>query len=260
LPYNKIWEKELLNSIANTKYLRMAAKKVFLTFDDGPGPKTVEIAEILHELGIKATFFMLGTKVEAMPGAVRRVAELGHEIGVHGYEHRQMEKSTLREQVREIRTTAYLIARITGQIPKVYRAAYGVLTPEAREILKRTMAEKTKLRHVDWSYDTLDWKKAANGEMLNPGEIIAKTRPGDVILFHDGAAGQYASQAGVRGLNLVKALPKIAQGLRAKGLEFEPIAEPYQKGTRFRYKLRTALKNARAKMKGHLKKFKRRRK
>ncbi len=238
----------------------MAPKKVFLTFDDGPGPKTVEIAELLNKLGIKATFFMLGSKVEAKPGAAKRVSELGHEIGVHGYEHTHLPKASLKEAIREIRTTAYLIAKITRKVPKVYRAAYGRLTPEAREILKKTLKEKTKLRHVDWSHDTLDWKKAANGERLNPKEIIAKTKPGDVVLFHDGATGQYAAQAGVRGLNLLKALPQIAQGLRQKGYEFEPIQSPYQKGTNLRYKLRTLAKNARAKMEGHMKKLKRRRK
>ena len=165
--------------------------KIFLTFDDGPGPKTVEIAEELNKAGIKATFFMTGVNVKAMPWAVKMVAELGHEIGVHAYYHKPLKGLTPREVLTEIRKTAYTITAITGKPPRVFRAAYGALSPLSLEILKRT-----KLKHVDWSHDTLDWKKAEEGKTLNGKKIAQNIKAGDVVLFHDGGVGRQAGQAG----------------------------------------------------------------
>jgi len=233
-------------------------KKIFLTFDDGPGPKTVEIAELLNHLGVKATFFMLGHKAEIMPGAAKRVAELGHEIGVHGYEHKFLPTASLREQVQEIRTATYILAKITGKVPRVYRAAYGRLSPESIEILKRALSERTRLRHVDWSYDTLDWQKVAQGKRFDPKEIVKKAKAGDVILFHDGAVGKYEAQAGERGGNLLRALPDIVAGLKARGMEFEPIEKRFQSGQRLKYKLRCLAKEIRAKIEGYSKRRRRR--
>ena len=58
-----------------------------LTFDDGPTPDTtLEVLEILKAHGIKATFFVLGSRVTEWPGIFRRIIEDGHEVGIHGYD------------------------------------------------------------------------------------------------------------------------------------------------------------------------------
>ncbi|MDP6670379.1 MAG: polysaccharide deacetylase family protein [archaeon] len=220
----------------------MAQKKIFLTFDDGPGPKTVDLAELLNKLGIKATFFMVGLNIQTMPGAVKRVAELGHEIGVHAFRHEFLPKLNMRQTVYEIGATANLIEQITGKKPTVFRAAYGRLSSKALAVL-----EKLGLKHVDWSYDTKDWKKAEELRILDPKEIIKKAKAGDVILFHDGAVGRDMPYAGKRGQNLLRALPTVVNGLRTKGFEFEPIEKQFQKGQRFKYRIRTRLKELRAK-------------
>ncbi len=221
----------------------MAQKKIFLTFDDGPGPKTADIAELLHELGVRATFFMVGSNIQAMPGAVKRVAELGHEIGVHAYHHDFLPKLNMRQTVYEIGVTASLIEKITGKKPTVFRAAYGRLSSKALAVLK-----KIGLKHVDWSFDTKDWEKARDLKRLDPKEIVGKARTGDVMLFHDGAVGREGSQAGKRGQNLLRALPTIVKGLRARGIKFEPIEKQFQQGQRWKYRIRTRLKEWRAKL------------
>lgn len=64
-------------------------KRVFLTFDDGPS-KTVtpEILRILDEYDVKATFFVLGSRVELYPDIVKEEYEKGHYIANHGYSHK----------------------------------------------------------------------------------------------------------------------------------------------------------------------------
>lgn len=63
-------------------------KKAYLTFDDGPsGNVTPQILDILNREGIKATFFLLGSRVELYPEIVKREYEEGHYIANHGYSH-----------------------------------------------------------------------------------------------------------------------------------------------------------------------------
>src|SRR6266850_618756 len=60
---------------------------VSLTFDDGPGPDTERILDVLAEHKLCATFFMIGSHVEQFPQTARRIVAAGHEIGNHSYSH-----------------------------------------------------------------------------------------------------------------------------------------------------------------------------
>ena len=65
-----------------------AQPKVALTFDDGPHPDdTPAILEILQRAGVRATFFMIGSRARAHPALVRQVTRAGHETGVHSDTH-----------------------------------------------------------------------------------------------------------------------------------------------------------------------------
>lgn len=64
-------------------------KQVYLTFDDGPSKNiTPQILDILKEYEVKATFFVLGARVELYPDTVKREFEEGHYIANHGYSHK----------------------------------------------------------------------------------------------------------------------------------------------------------------------------
>ena len=66
------------------------ATHVALTFDDGPDPATTPyFLDELDRLGVRATFFLLGEHVARHEGLTRRIAERGHEIGLHGWTHRR---------------------------------------------------------------------------------------------------------------------------------------------------------------------------
>ena len=60
-------------------------KRAFLTFDDGPSAVTPTILEVLKQENVKASFFVLGSRVEAMPDIIKRIYEEGHYIANHGY-------------------------------------------------------------------------------------------------------------------------------------------------------------------------------
>ena len=62
--------------------------RVALTFDDGPGPDTAAILDILKAGGARATFFVLGETAQRYPELVRRMVEEGHDVGLHGWTHR----------------------------------------------------------------------------------------------------------------------------------------------------------------------------
>ena len=62
-------------------------KRAFLTFDDGPSSVTNTILDVLKQENVKATFFVLGSRVEAKPDVVKRIYDEGHFIANHGYSH-----------------------------------------------------------------------------------------------------------------------------------------------------------------------------
>ena len=71
--------------------LHAKEKVVALTFDDGPSPDTTPLVlDILRASGVTATFFVLGDAVERHPDLLRRIVRDGHQIGLHGYEHRAL--------------------------------------------------------------------------------------------------------------------------------------------------------------------------
>jgi len=220
---------------------RMVFKKVFLTFDDGPGPKSQELAKLLKDNGVKATFFMTGENIERFPNAVRWIKTYGHTIGVHSYSHKPLATLTLKDAIRDIKKTAQLITRLTGRKPTLYRAPFGILTPEMRIVLK-----KHGLKHVDWSYDTLDWKNAEMKQKLNPIFISHRVKRGDVVLFHDGAAGRQQADEKKRGENLLEAMPLIIWNLKQRGFSIEPLKKSIQFGQRLKYYARMLERHRRA--------------
>ena len=63
--------------------LKLADKTIALTYDDGPGPRTLDIATFLNDAGARATFFVVGEHVRADRATVAKVREMGHLIGNH---------------------------------------------------------------------------------------------------------------------------------------------------------------------------------
>ncbi|NUN94732.1 MAG: polysaccharide deacetylase family protein [Candidatus Omnitrophica bacterium] len=179
---------------------------VALTFDDGPIPgKTDAVLAILREQGIKATFFMVGERVQASPDLARQVALEGHDIGNHSQTHRNLTKLGSGEVIRELNRCQDAIAETLGFKPTLFRAPYG-----AANMTTLAALSHLSLSAVFWSIDTRDWKAQSEAEVQN--SALKGIKNGDVILFHEHS--RYT----------VGALPGIISAIREKGFAFETVS------------------------------------
>jgi hypothetical protein len=119
-----------------------AEKTVYLTFDDGPDPdNTPAILRILHDNGVKATFFVIGNEVEKYPKILKQVFREGHAIGNHSYNHvyRDLYRSA-NAYTKQLNRTDEIIKRAVGVRPRISRAPGGTagsFTKEYWDALKK---------------------------------------------------------------------------------------------------------------------------
>lgn len=194
-------------------------KRVFLTFDDGPS-KTVTpvILDILKQENIKATFFLLGSRVELQPNIVKRAYDEGHYLASHGYSHIYSQiyfsaQSVLDEYYKSITSIRNAIGEQTYN-PHLFRfpggytgGKYAYIKQEASQLL-----EQNEILHVDWNALTSDSAGAkTTEEFIVELEKTVPKHNSVVVLMHD--AGNKTATA--------EALPTIIQYFRERGFEFE---------------------------------------
>lgn len=147
-----------------------------LTFDDGPGEGTERILETLELYGAKATFFMLGPKAEKYPDTVKKMQELGCELGNHTYSHIALPQLTKKEIRREIRRTSEAVAAASGGAgTTLVRPPYGETDGSVRESVGAPI--------IMWSVDTLDWKTRDTKSTMKA--VLNSAEDGDIVLMHD---------------------------------------------------------------------------
>ena len=181
--------------------------QVALTFDDGPNVGATEkIMRILDAHGVKGTFFEVGKAVDAAPQITRALYADGQLLGNHSYHHDQWR--WLDPSYPELERTQRAFQRAIGTCPVLYRPPHGDRTP----FLARVVRDH-HMRMVLWSASAGDW--ATNDAALVARRIVDEARPGSILLLHDGLDGNVSADREV----VVRALPLILDGLRAKGLE-----------------------------------------
>ena len=148
---------------------------VALTFDDGPGPYTDKILSCLSKYGAKATFFVVGNRLNKYPSALKREAELGMEIGCHTWNHKQLTTLDSGGIKNEITRTNNLVKELTGVYPATVRPPYGSHNAAVRSAAGGPI--------IMWSIDTLDWKTKNADSTYN--SVINNVKDGDIILMHD---------------------------------------------------------------------------
>lgn len=183
-------------------------KQIALTFDDVPDPRfTPQILRILSENGVKATFFVVGSRAKKHPDLVARIVREGHAIGNHSYNHPQFHKLTMAEYTDQITRTEKILYGITGYKPKLIRPPYGDITENQLRWAKR---EGYKI--VNWNVDSLDWKGISKEAVKR--NIMTTAGAGSIILQHAGG-GSSSDLSGTIG-----ALPEIIRELKKKGYTF----------------------------------------
>jgi peptidoglycan-N-acetylglucosamine deacetylase len=174
---------------------RSDAAHVALTFDDGPDPEsTPRFLDLLERIGVRATFFLLGSQAASHPELARRIVADGHEVAVHGWAHTP---HLLRTPwaVRADLTRAYDCVRdTTGARPTAWRPPNGVLSGAGL-----LAARQLGLRPVLWTADGRDWRADATPASVLT-RIEAQLGPGGTVLLHDSditsAPGSWASALG----------------------------------------------------------------
>ena len=179
-------------------------KVIALTFDDGPGPYTAHLLDILDQYGAKATFFLIGSKVSGQASVVRSIQARGHQLGNHSWSHPELSKLSVDQIAGEIDRTNEAIRQATGVKPSILRPPYGAVNGVVLEQLRaRGMSS------ILWSVDTRDW--ADRNSQIVCSRAVAGARPGAVILMHD------IHQTSVN------AVPCILGSLKQQGYSFVTI-------------------------------------
>ena len=169
-------EKSILN---NYNYLNKNIynnyKLIALTFDDGPSHNTSKLLDILNKYQVKATFFLVGANINKKENVIKKMDNLGMEIGNHTYSHRILSKLKQENIKLEIDKTNDLIYSITGKYPILFRPSYGQTSKKIRK--------SSNMPIIIWNIDTLDWKYHSSDRIVN--SILSKVKEGDIILMHD---------------------------------------------------------------------------
>ena len=181
------------------------AKYAALTFDDGPSGKyTRQLLDGLYDRGVKATFFLCGYRIRQYPEITRRIHEEGHEIGCHGYSHKNMKAMSRRDIAAEIADTQALLPQ--GCVPKLLRPPGGFCSDAVRQV-----AQVRSLAIVSWSVDPQDW--ATRDTAAIETAVLKNIRDGDIILLHDMSASS------------VQAALDIVDTLIEENFEFVTVSE-----------------------------------
>jgi len=193
-------------------------KVVALTFDDGPHPDfTPAILDALEMYQVKATFFMIGERMQKYPQIVERVVADGHAIGNHTYDHpHDLESLASPEVIRELDDCEQIIEQMTGRRTHLFRPPRGLLNGTILTIAKEE------------GYQTILWTVSADHHDAPTPEAMAKrvlehVRPGAIILAHDGT---FASR-----IRDVRATPLIISELQRRGYRFVTVPELLGKGS-----------------------------
>ncbi len=185
-----------------------------LSFDDGPDPAgTPPVLEALADSGARATFFVLGRHVAEQPQLARRIEAEGHEIALHGMEHRRHDLLSAAEAEAELTAGIEAIEMATGNRPIWYRPPFGASSPTLA-----AACGTLGLRLAYWSAWGQDWEES-------PPERIASLverdlEPGAIVLLHDSA--RYAQRA--EATATADSIPLIAAAAGAAGLDLVTLS------------------------------------
>lgn len=165
-----------------------------------------DMLEIFQEYQIKISFFPTGSWAEKNPELLKEIYNRGHEIGNHGYFHKDYSLLSYKENKSEIEKADLIIADIIGTKPKYFAppsGAYNDATIKA--------ASDLGYKTIMWSIDTIDWRSDSTRDKIIK-RVIDKSHNAAIVLMHPKE-------------ETVKALPIIIQKLRDKGYTIGTISD-----------------------------------
>ena len=183
---------------------------VYLTFDDGPNPRaTSKVLAVLNKFGVKACFFLLGRNAKEYPALVRAIADDGHTIGNHSFNHSNLvfrRKDFVR---REIVLTNEVIKEACGSTPTLFRPPFGFFDLRTLNTIR-----SLGMRLVHWTNDTRDFEPHTNETHI--GTMAHRIGKGSIILLHDNDATSGRIES---------VLPALIRSLLDRGHTISPLDE-----------------------------------
>jgi peptidoglycan/xylan/chitin deacetylase (PgdA/CDA1 family) len=194
--------------LATVRRIATGQPLVALTFDDGPHHSlTPQLLDLLSAYEVRATFYVIGSRVARHPQLAARIASEGHEIGNHTWSHPSLFGYSDAGVLSQVDRTSRAVIDATGRMPVTLRPPYGDFYPRQSLMLFQARGMPT----VFWSVDPEDWRRPASAVVAS--RIVNGSRPGDIVLSHD-----------IHGPT-VRAMPATIEGLAARGFRFVTVSE-----------------------------------
>ncbi len=197
-------------TLARTPFVREAGgqhREVALTFDDGPGPYTPQVLDVLRRERVPATFFVVGTMLTTFHRSTSSQLLAGDAIGNHTWSHAAMSRLAPAGQTAQIEQTTQALGSYGVPRPVLFRPPYGLWGPQTLPVMRGQ-----RMLMVVWDIDTQDYEQPGVATIVQ--RAVGRARPGSIILMHD--AGGNRSQT-------VAALPQVIRGLRRRGFRLVTV-------------------------------------
>lgn len=169
--------------VASTAELVLKPGEVVLTFDDGPrAGKTPAILDTLDQFGVKATFLMLGSAAKAQPELAQLVAQRGHTVGSHTYDHVNLSGLSRQAALNEIARGETAVAEALGNedMSPFFRFPYLSQTGYLRTTLLQG-----DMVVLDVDIDSKDYYKDSAELVTRRTLERLDARGSGIVLFHD---------------------------------------------------------------------------
>jgi peptidoglycan/xylan/chitin deacetylase (PgdA/CDA1 family) len=195
---------------------KVSSSKIAFTFDDGPNPLyTPQLLDLLKMNHIKATFFVVGSKAEKYPELISRMQDEGHLIGIHNYVHKSNWVMSPWKIQQDLRKSASIIEKITGEHSIYYRPPWGLLTLFDFLLMKQ-------YRIILWSKMAEDWRSKGGSEKIEK-RLLKNIKNGEIILLHD--CGKTIGADKDAPINTINALKTVFQEITSRGMSGVRIDE-----------------------------------
>lgn len=188
------------------------SNKVALTFDDGPKQgESNQILNILDQYGVRATFFVIGSKSLENPDLIYRIHSSGHDLANHSYSHTNLTTLTYEGIMKELSETNSILESTSASPIRYFRPPGGKYN---KDVLKAV--EELNLKMIMWDVNSGDYASRLSKEH-DPIDksVLESTSGGSIILLHNG------------GEKTIEALPRIIIGLEKQGYQLVPLSEMF---------------------------------
>lgn len=195
----------------DTKFLKAGNRdhmEVCFTFDDGPHPQScASLLDILRANNVKATFFLVGTRIKEHPEFARRIIDEGHEVGNHTETHTRLDTLSYDKVKDELQQCETAFEKATGQKMYLFRPP-GMRMNDRVLNVARGMGYVT----VGWQIGAKDFTGGGVTPELVEQYVMKQLKPGAIILLHDNPV-------------TAKALPNILRRIKGDGYKTVTVSE-----------------------------------